>query len=299
MSFKLTEHAPYTLFVDKNNTLYALSRQNDSLLIFHEGSNTTFREIVDNITDPINIFVSDDSIFISNYDGPGNIFRWSLNATIPELVISFSWGCNGLFIDSNNSIYCSRRLQHQVQMRPLDNNASTSITVAGNGCAGSSLNKLIHPEGIFVHENFSLYVADSGNDRIQHFLPGQKNATTVAGYGAPDTITLYSPRDVKLDKNNYLFIVDTNNDRIVGSGPNGFRCIVGCSTSTSNSAQRLNLPRSMYFDTYGNILTLDSELRQIRKFLLATNHCSECPENFVIYYQFFTNILGRRKEKYI
>ena len=56
--------------------------------------------------------------------------------------------------------------------------------------AGSASDRLADPQGIFVDIDFNLYVADNGNNRIQLFLPGQLNATTVAGIGAPGTITL-------------------------------------------------------------------------------------------------------------
>ncbi len=84
---------------------------------------------------------------------------------------------------------------------------------------------LYNPNGIFVDNNFNLYVADTGNHRIQFFQSGQLTATTVVGKGAPGTISLYNPTDVLLDADGYLFIVDSGNYRIVGSASNGFRCI--------------------------------------------------------------------------
>ena len=75
--------------------------------------------------------------------------------------------------------------------------------------------------------------------RIQRFSPGSQNAATVAGTGAPGTVTLYYPRGVVLDGDGYLFIVDSNNNRIIGSGPDGFRCVAGCVNGSGSGSNQL------------------------------------------------------------
>ncbi|CAF0915430.1 unnamed protein product [Adineta ricciae] len=71
---------------------------------------------------------------------------------------------------------------------------------------------------------------DCYNDRIQRFPSEQPNRITVAGNPSMNiTITLHYPTGVILDVDHYMFITDCSNNRIVGSGPYGFRCIVGCS----------------------------------------------------------------------
>lgn len=79
---------------------------------------------------------------------------------------------------------------------------------------------------IYVDEDFNLYVADRDNNRIQRFSFGQHNGTTIVGSTALGTISLKQTTTVVFDADNYLFIVNSNNDRIVGSGPNGYRCLV-------------------------------------------------------------------------
>jgi hypothetical protein len=118
-------------------------------------------------------------------------------------------------------------------------------------------------------------VADSGNNRIQLFSSGQSSPITVAGSGAPQTIVLNSPTDVVLDADGYLFIVDYNSHRIVGSGPSGFQCIVGCSGVGGSGSNQLNLPFAMAFDSYGNIFVADTYNNRVQLFLLASNSCSK------------------------
>jgi hypothetical protein len=117
--------------------------------------------------------------------------------------------------------------------------------------------------------NLDLYVADSGNDRVQLFRSGESNGITVAGSRSPNpTINLNGPTAIVLDAEKYLFILDRNNHRIVGSGLNGFRCLVGCYGMGSESNQFSN-PSSFSFDRSGNIFVFDIGNRRIQKFMYS------------------------------
>lgn len=123
--------------------------------------------------------------------------------------------------------------------------------VAGTGCAGSTAHMLSSPVGIFVTINMNLYVADCGNDRVQLFPSGQMNGITVAGNGSSRTIALRCPTGIVLDADGYLFIADRGYHRIVGSGPDGFRCVVACSGVFGPAPDQLNNPQTMSFDRDG------------------------------------------------
>lgn len=181
-------------------------------------------------------------------------------------------GCYGLFIDINNTLYCSINSKSKVVTKRLSSASNILTIVAGTGCSGSTSNSLNQPHGIFVYINFDLYVADTGNNRIQLFPLGQLNGVTVAGDGSLKiTITLNYPTDVILDVDKYLFIADYGNNRIVGSGPNGFRCIVGCTGSSGSASNTLFNPISMAFDSYGNIYVVDFNNNRTQKFLRLNN----------------------------
>ena len=183
--------------------------------------------------------------------------------------------CYGLFVDLNNTLYCSMFDRHQVLKRWLGGSTNTSVTVAGTSTCGAASNMLCHPWGIFVDTNFDLYVADCHNDRIQLFLSGEQNGRTVAGGGSSTaTILLGCPSGIVVDANGYLFIVELDSHRIVGSGPNGFRCIVGCFGYGSESNQ-LAQPTSLSFDHHGNLFAADYGNNRIQKFVVSTNPCGK------------------------
>ncbi|CAF1585280.1 unnamed protein product, partial [Adineta steineri] len=156
--------------------------------------------------------------------------------------------CDGLFIDIDNTLYCSMSLFAEVVKRSLNDPVMTPNHVAaGTGREGSASNELNYPSGIFVDVNLDLYVADCGNDRVQLFQPEESNGFTAAGRTSlTPTITLRCPAGIVLDAEKYLFIADIGNDRIVGSDLNGFRCLVGCYGEGSHSNQ-LSYPFSLSF----------------------------------------------------
>ena len=134
---------------------------------------------------------------------------------------------------------------------------------------------LNNPYGIFVTINFDLYVADCGNDRVQLFRFGERNATTVVINGSNGTMTLSCPSGIVLDADGYLFIVDYNHHRLLASGPDGFRCVAGCSGSAGPASNQLYYPFAMSFDREGNLFVTDQNNDRIQKFVLSINSCGQ------------------------
>ncbi|CAF4448221.1 unnamed protein product [Adineta steineri] len=122
------------------------------------------------------------------------------------------------------------------------------------------------------------------NNRIQKFSLGQPNGITLAGNGATNTIVLDGPTSIVLDADGYLYIVDSNNHRIIGSDINGFRCIAGCSATAGTTPTNLWYPTTLSFDSYGNIFVTDQYNNRIQKFIIGTNTCGK------VSYLFLQNI---------
>ncbi|CAF1545997.1 unnamed protein product [Adineta ricciae] len=78
-----------------------------------------------------------------------------------------------------------------------------------------------------------------------------------------------------MDADNNLFILDSSNNRIVGSSVNGFRCIVGCLGTSGSASYQLNSAWSLSFDSTGNIFVSDSGNGRIQKFALSKNDCNQ------------------------
>jgi hypothetical protein len=268
---------PYGIFVDTNDTVYVPDRENGRILLWFNGSNNVTTTILDGVNLTFSLFVTiHGDIYVDNGYLNKTVDKWIWNANTSVIAMHVSGTCYDLFVDINDTLYCSMADFHQVVATSLNSNLNTTKIVAGTGCPGLTQNMLYNPQGIFVHINLSLYVADCGNDRIQVFQYEQLNAITIVGNGAPDNIGLDCPSGVVLDANNYLFIVDQYNNRIVGSEANGFRCLAGCSGIAGSASNQLYNPQSMAFDSHGNMFVTDRNNNRIQKFILATNSCGKC-----------------------
>ena len=264
------------IFVNTNSTLYVAARNIMRVQAWLEGSSSPTRNIPADIGNSRSILATiNGDIYADNGYGNKSVNKWTTNDSIPTIAMTVSTSCYGLFVDTLNNLYCSEDDAHQVVKKSLNKVNGDTVVVAGNGTAGTAMNMLDRPWGMVVDFNKTLYVADCNNHRVQQFSFGQRNGTTVVGTDAPGTITLNSPGGLVQDADGYLFIADYGDNRIVGSGPNGFRCIAGCTGMSGPASTQLFNPYSLSFDNHGNLFVADKSNNRIQKFLLSSNSCGE------------------------
>ena len=269
---KLESH-PFHLFVDKNNTVHVAYGLIGVLYEWNNDSNDPSLRIGFGKEKSMGLFISSKSnIYINDYDHYDFtlVKKWQASNVRFEIVAEFCEYCAVIFININEVLYCSMRTVHQIVTKSLDDNSNRMTIVAGVGIAGSEAHMLNYPRGIFVHTNLDLFVADSENDRIQLFRSGTIHGITIAG--TSDTIELYKPNSVVLDANNYIYILDSGNNRIVAETVYGFDCIVSC-VKNSASVDKLSSPLSMAFDSFGNLYVSDSGNQRVQKYLLSDKKC--------------------------
>jgi sugar lactone lactonase YvrE len=259
------------VFVNTDNTVYTANRQKKEILVWNENSIKPNKTISGDFSDVFSLFVtSNGDIYIDNGVNR-RVMKWISNTNTFVTVMNVKSACSGLFVDINDNLYCSMFDYNQVVKRSLNDPLMALTVVAGTGREGSGSNELDRPQGIFVDVNLDLYVTDCENNRVQLFQLGQSNGITVAGERTQNpTISLRCPSGVVLDSDKYLFIVDSVNNRIIGSGINGFRCLVGCHGMGSQSNQ-LFQPRSLSFDRDRNMFVNDKYNHRIQKFEYLDN----------------------------
>ncbi|CAF0918198.1 unnamed protein product [Adineta steineri] len=265
---------PHRFFINYNNNIYVAAGKRKTILKWLEGNNESEVIADTTVSKYSSLFVTiNGDIYFEKEGEKGQIYKWINSTNHSTPVADFEGHCHGLFIDINNTIYCSVHDQSKVISTSLNDNYTNFTIVAGSDRAGSSSHELRDPHGIFVDINFTIYVADTGNGRIQRFRSGQKNGTTVAGCGFPRNLELRRPIDVVLDANDNLFIVEHDHNRIVRVGPSDFQHILGYKGPNKESPVELNRPYSIRFDSSGNIYVADTDSHRIQKFTLATNSC--------------------------
>ncbi|WP_052476208.1 6-bladed beta-propeller [Cohnella kolymensis] len=96
----------------------------------------------------------------------------------------------------------------------------TSPTWVSFGNFGSGNGQFDHPRGIAVDSSLNIYVADTGNNRIQKFA---SDGTYVTSFGTSGSGNgqFNSPSDVELDYEGNIYVADTGNNRIQKFDKNG------------------------------------------------------------------------------
>lgn len=97
---------------------------------------------------------------------------------------------------------------------------SIGITVAGaTGFPGNTSDRLSCPIALALDYSNALYIADSGNDRIQMYLPDSVVGKTVAGLGngtgGSSLRQLNQPLGIQVDEARTLYISDASNARVL------------------------------------------------------------------------------------
>ncbi|CAF4138493.1 unnamed protein product [Adineta steineri] len=155
-------------------------------------------------------------------------------------------------------------------------NGPAVVAAGGNG-NGNALNQLSYPVGVYYDYlcTNSLYVADSGNNRIMKFPSNSTNATygtvVAGGHGAGNGgHQLNDPRSIIVDSSGTLYIADANNNRIqrwLQNASNGTTIVGGTQGAASD---QLYSPETVLFDKYGNLLVSDRYNNRIQMFNLTT-----------------------------
>ncbi|CAF1279829.1 unnamed protein product [Adineta ricciae] len=268
---------PMNVHVNRKNTVFATDYSKHRILMWLENSTDPQIFSSEEMFLPNSIFVSsNDLIYISNEED-GHVIEYSLETGTTQSIITFTSTCDGLFIDIEENLYCSLSFGNLVKKRALKSVGIEPINVAGNGTSGDASNLLFFPQGIFVDTNFDVYVADCGNNRIQLFRSNQPTGITLVGR-RPSIyqISLYCPAGIVLDADKRPYIVDRHNHRIVGPGPSGLRCLIGCDERSTLSFE-LSQPRSLSFNGYGDIFIADTYNNGIQKFILSKTPCDLIP----------------------
>ena len=155
------------VFVDDQDAIYVANGEDGQFLVWENASSTPTIVTLDSSTNPLSIFVtSDGDIYVDGGNFDNRVDKWHFHTAHSEIVMSINGSCTGLFLDVNNSLYCSATNNHLIMKMKLNDSKSSSIVVAGTGCPGPVTNMLDHPHGIFVDKELNLYVADTDNNKI-------------------------------------------------------------------------------------------------------------------------------------
>ncbi len=188
----------------------------------------------------------------------------------------------GLAVDPSGNLYVSDGApppdtcgsetgNHRVQV--LDREGQVVATIGRTGVAGAANDLFDRPAHLYVDDEYRLYVADSGNHRVQVFdVKDPKSPAYVSTFGqsgaagsSPDRLD--GPLGVAADAS-FVYVADGNNCRL-----QVFRRLQGTLWETIGSPRGcqgdddLGRPADVALDDQGNIYVADAARRQVEQYL--------------------------------
>lgn len=188
-----------------------------------------------------------------------------------------------------SKIYIADTGNHTIRAIGTDGKIAT---IAGTGIAGFSGDSgiatnatLNSPSGVFVTASGTIYIADTGNNRIRRVVGDTITTiagTDTAGFGGDGDLAinakLNAPSDVYLDTTGTIYIADTNNHRIRAISPRDTINTVAGTYSGGFSGDgniptnaELAFPEAVFLDSAGNIYIADRFNHRIRRVHIAGN----------------------------
>jgi uncharacterized protein (TIGR03437 family) len=162
-------------------------------------------------------------------------------------------GPRNVVVDSGGSLYIAEFLGHRVRQVTPD---GLIRTIAGTGSAGArgegiaaTLAELAFPAGMFLDFTGTLYIADSGNQRIRTVFNGLIRTLPLAG------AQLALPTGIASDSAGGIYIADGGNHRL-------FRRMFGGAVIPVAGGVTLDSAREVVTDGFGNLLIADG--RRVR-----------------------------------
>ncbi len=159
-------------------------------------------------------------------DDAGNNRIEKFNSSL-QFVSSWAVGTEsfGLAVDASNNIYVTQISTASVLI--FDNNGNPLGSI-GTTSFGSDAGQFWVPTGIAVDNQYNVYVADTGNNRIQKFtacppVPAQCCPQFAFQWGSIGTgnSQFENVYDLAVDGNGNVYVADTGNSRVEVSGTGG------------------------------------------------------------------------------
>jgi DNA-binding beta-propeller fold protein YncE len=135
--------------------------------------------------------------------------------------VSTGGGSVGAFSHPYDVVYDSTQTPARLLVADSFNNRLVTLDPAtGNGVAvlpmskGNGNGQVLTPEGVTVAANGMIWVADTGNNRVEEFNRDGTFANELMGSYGTSNSQLNAPQGIQVGPDGLLYIADTSNNRI-------------------------------------------------------------------------------------
>jgi len=257
---------PGGIHVDRRGRLWIADTGNNRVLMFHSASNRGNGDNADLVLGQSTFTGMGASFAATGMDSPRDVF-----------------------VDAGDNLWVADTNNHRVLKfsgASLLTNGAPAAVVLGQiafaaGFPSNDASRMNLPMGVFVDDGGRLWVADFGNHRVLRFdgAAGLANGASAdrflgqGGFGSSlpgaGALSMNGPRAVALDARGTLWVVDSQNHRILGydhaatkiSGSPADRVIGQPGFATvglGSGPQELHFPIGLAFDQHGGLWVADT-----------------------------------------
>jgi gliding motility-associated-like protein len=266
---------PYSIFLDKAGNVFVADQNNNRILKFLPGSNSSTNGIVvaggtsganggsgpAQLNTPMSVFVDDAGyIYVADFAN-GRIQKFPPNSgySTPGVTVA-KYGMDGpsyVSMDASGNLFVADEAEQDILKYPPN---STPLSVPDT--LGTGLGYVI---SLFVNINGDLYAALADYYCVIKYPAGSSSAVLVAGgngFGnGPNQLS--APTSCYVDAAGYLYVMDGVTCRVLKFPPNSDKNSVGTTVAGGNGNRAgsflnsLNDPTSVFLDSEGNIYVSD------------------------------------------
>jgi len=186
------------------------------------------------------------------------------------------WGGDGTF-NGAYGISVTLNPANEIRIYVANSYYNTVKKFAPNGTGGNISGSFSAPRGVAARQTGELYVADTGNNRIQKFY-NDVYQFSWGSFGSANGQFNF-PSGIALDNSGYVYVVDGGNSRIQKFNSNGTWVKTIGGTQGSGNGQFYN-PCGVAVDKYGQIYVADTDNNRIQKFNSSGTWMSNFTGNF-------------------
>jgi tripartite motif-containing protein 71 len=188
----------------------------------------------------------------------------------------------GLAVNASGYIYACDASNNRIQIFSPDGIFVNAWGInGGNGSYGAGDGEFHYPCGIAINTTGAVYVADSGNYRVQILSP---DGTFIKKWGLFGTGNgnFSQPEGIAINGTGHVYVGDTFNHRIQVFSPDGTFITkwgknggAGGSGSSGTGNGEFNLPTAIAFGSTGHVLVCDSSNMRVQEFSVAGQYISQ------------------------
>lgn len=283
LTFEVTESGTNIYVADRDNCRIALIQGDGTLATVAGNYDIDGNPVCDWVTSsvwaPLSAKIYGGQLYISEY---GRISRWDkwdlsggvvlMGATaLPTPIVSPYGDASAMQIGPDGGAYVA---DGDVVRLINPNGGISSIFIDGRG-AGTGLNTIGYAGGLLVDAEGSVFISDSGRNRVVKWALGATEGVLVAGQASgvagPGVSQLDSPRGIDVGSDGSVYVADFGNHRVVRWANGATEGTVVAGGTAGAGLDQLQYPYDVKVGSDGSLYVADFGNHRVMKFQYDAN----------------------------